>query len=563
MANKNWIIKPFAIMCFLMAFGFITKSYAQSQGVYLIDSLEIKYLNWYNLSPSIDKIQGAEVNRVYKEILVNLKPKKKIVVAIIDSGTDYEHIDLQGRIWTNKKEIPNNKIDDDNNGYIDDIHGWGFLGNPNGENITFENVEQTRVYRDLNPIYRGFTPKDSMPKLQKEEYNMYLKSEKAYLEGLKKYTDRMRNTAEFEKNLKFVEDIVLNFLGKADYTLDDLKRIQSFDDNVMRAKKYLLNLYSNGFSKKDLKDYKADILMYLEKHYNLGFNPRSIVGDNPKDINDKNYGNNDVKGPRPDHGTPVAGVIAAIRNNSIGVDGIAENVELMILRSVPRGDERDKDIALAIRYAVDNGANIINMSFGKDFSPQKEFIDDAIKYAQDHNVLLVHAAGNDGENIDYDDNFPTNILNNGNRIDNWITVGANTSKLDKKLSARFSNYGQNNVDLFAPGADMIVLYPGNRYSKMDGTSFAGPVVTGVSALVWSYYPELTALELKNVILQSTTNYPKQKVICPNLKDPKFKKVKFNTLSKTGGIVNAYSAMINAEKVVKEKLQATNVNPNTK
>ena len=554
---------PIAVVCLLMASSIFSDIYAQSRGVYLIDSLEIKYLNWYNMSPSIDKIQGAEVNRVYNEILVNLKPKKKIVVAIIDSGTDYEHIDLQGRIWTNKKEIPNNKIDDDNNGYIDDLHGWGFLGNSKGENISFENVEQTRIYRDLNPIYRNFTPKDSMPKSQKDEFNMYLKSEKAYLEGLKKYTERMKNTAEFEKNLNFVEDIIIKFIGKANYTIEDLKRIQSLDETVMRAKNYLLNLYKNGFSKNELKEYKADILMYLEKLYNLDFNPRTIVGDNPKDINDKSYGNNDVRGPRSDHGTPVAGVIAAIRNNSIGVDGIAENVELMILRSVPRGDERDKDIALAIKYAVDNGANIINMSFGKDFSPQKEFIDDAIKYAQDHNVLLVHAAGNDGENIDYDNNFPTNILNNGNRIDNWITVGANSSKLNKMLSARFSNYGQNNVDLFAPGADMIVLYPGNKYSKMDGTSFAGPVVTGVSALVWSYYPELTALELKNVILKSTTNYPKQKVICPNLKNSKSKKVKFNTLSKTGGIVNAYLAMIIAEKVVKEKLQATNVGNSTK
>ncbi len=551
----NSIVKKISkLTCLWLVFllGISINSHGQSKGLSTIDSLDIKLLNWYNLSPTFNKVEGTDVDRVYREITPKLKPKKKVIVAIIDSGTDTEHPDLQGRFWINEKEIPNNGIDDDNNGYIDDIHGWGFLGNAKGENITFENVEQTRIYREYDEKFKNVKSPDTLTPALKKEYNMYLKSKARYLEEFDKHSKTKSNTSSFEKGLRLAEETVLSFLGKKSYTVDDLKSIFSMDERVTSAKKYLLNLYNNGFTQKYLDDFKANTDMYLEKHYNLNFKPRDIIGDNPYNINEKNYGNNDVKGPRSDHGTPVAGVIAAVRDNGIGVNGIAENVSLMILRAVPRGDERDKDIALAIRYAVDNGANIINMSFGKDFSPQKEFIDDAIKYAQEHNVLMIHAAGNDGENIDIEDNYPTNLLNDGSRIDSWITVGANDRTLNKKLTAIFSNYGQKSVDLFAPGVDMIVLYPGNKYSKMDGTSFAGPVVTGIAALVWSYYPELTSIELKDILLKSANTHQKQKVFCPNLKEKKTSKVKFSTLSKTGGIVNAYNAMKLADEVVRLK-----------
>jgi subtilisin family serine protease len=540
----------------LLTYGSSMDCKAQSDAVYSIDSLDSKQLNWYNLSPKLDKIQGAEVNRAYKELLVNKKPKKKIVVAIIDSGVDYEHPDLQGKLWVNSKEIPNNGIDDDNNGYIDDINGWNFLGNTKGENIKEENVEEARLYRDMKPIYGKIKATDSLSDLQRKEYYLYLNVEKQYLEGLSKYTKMNDNIIAFEKNLNVVEKIIKNYLGKPTYTLDELKRIQCYDEQVMSAKQYMLDRYKNGFSYKELNNMKQNTADYLYKCFNLQFQPRKIIGDNPLDINDIKYGNNDIRGPRSDHGTPVSGIIAGIRNNGIGIDGIAENVELMVLRAVPKGDERDKDIALAIRYAVDNGANIINMSFGKKFSPQKEFIDEVIKYAEAHNVLLVHAAGNDAFDLDVARSFPTNILNDGIRINTWITVGANSKKLGKKVCGRFSNYGQNNVDLFAPGVDMILLYPGNRYTMMNGTSFSGPVVSGVAALVWSFYPELTAVELKDILLKSCSFYPKQKVLLPNLQDSKSMKVKFTAISKTGGIVNAYNSLILAEKVVNEKNKTT-------
>jgi subtilisin family serine protease len=290
----------------------------------------------------------------------------------------------------------------------------------------------------------------------------------------------------------------------------------------------------------------------LQQHLNLEYNPRTLVADNPEDINDRLYGNNNVIGPRADHGTPVAGIIGAVRGNNLGIDGIAQEVQLMILRAVPQGDERDKDIALAIRYAVDNGAHIINMSFGKDFSPHKHYVDEAVQYAEAHNVLLVHAAGNDGQNIDLVDNFPTKHYKAGKQANNWIEVGATSLKADKNFNGIFSNYGKQNVDLFAPGVDVISLAPDNKYDKMDGTSFAGPVVSGVAALVWSYYPELTAQELKEVLMKSCTLYPKLKVHTPAEDPTKKQKVNFSDLSVTGGVVNAYEALKLAQKVVLEK-----------
>ena len=538
-------------LCFLC--GFYTNANAQELSAFSIDSLGSKYINWYNMSPVKDKIQGVEVNRAYNELLINKKPKKTIVVAVIDSGIDIDHVDLKGRIWTNKKEIPSNGIDDDQNGYIDDVHGWNFLGNSKGMNILEENKESTRILRELGSVYDKINSPDNLTEAQKKEYELYKSAYKSYNEDVEKYKLELSSIEGFERDFANTDEFLINYLGKVNYTIDDVQRIESKDPRLMNLRDKMIQLFRSGYSKENLKKAKETLNMYLDKHYNLSYNPRiNIISDNIKNINDKNYGNNNVKGPQSYHGTAVSGIIAGVRNNGIGVDGIADSVQIMVLRAVPDGDELDKDIALAIRYAVDNGANIINMSFGKDFSPQKEFIDDAVKYAEDHNVLIVHAAGNDGKNIDINNNYPTNTLNDGTLINSWITVGASSIKLNKKICGNFSNYGKDKVDLFALGVDMILLYPGNKYSKMDGTSFAGPVVSGVSALIWSYYPELSAVELKEIILQSCSFYPKLKVNTPS-KGKRSRKVEFATLSKSGGIVNVFSALNFAENKVTKKL----------
>ncbi len=531
----------------------------QAQGYTTVDSLNKTYLNWYNLDPEIDKIQGASVDRAYKELLKDKSPKKKIVIAVIDGGVDTAHVDLKGKIWTNKDEIPDNGVDDDNNGYVDDVYGWNFIGNAKGENITGENLEYVRTVKKGNLIYKNIKPVVSIaepsineiPASQQNDYKTYLICRTKYNQESEKYRSEIKKMEALKEKLNAAENKIKVLLGKNMFTQQDVYNIRSKDKDIKQAKDFLLSIYKEGLSRNILNGTIKYDSTYLGKFLNLELNPRKIVGDKPEDITDIKYGNNNVKGPDSGHGTLVAGIIAANRDNNIGINGIAENVEIMALRVVPDGDERDKDVALAIRYAVDNGANIINMSFGKAFSPQKKFVDDAVKYAEEHNVLLVHTAGNDGVNNDSFPHFPNMKFIDGSFSKNKITVGASSMNPDKNFAAYFSNYGEC-VDLFAPGVKIMSLLPENRYHIANGTSFSCPVVSGIAALVWSYYPELTAVQLKEIILKSATPHSKLKVYCPNKKTQGKKKIKFSKLCKTGGTVNAYKAIIMAEKFSEKK-----------
>lgn len=542
----------FTLLLFFTLLLTSSNLYSQHKGVSTTDSLDKKYLNWYNLRPSDNKNQGASVTQSYNDLLKNKTPGKKIIVAVIDGGVDITHPELQGKIWINSDEIPGNGVDDDKNGFVDDINGWNFIGNSKGENILYENMEYVRIFRTLNPKFEKVLSINDVKSSDQDSYKLYLKCKTKLLEELDKYTTRKKNLDEFEFRLKANEAVIKDLLKKENLTQEDLESVRSNSPQVIEAKDYLLNLYKKGFTYKSLASMKDRTNTYLDYYLNLKFEARKLVADNPDDITDTHYGNNDVNGPRAFHGTFVSGIIAANRNNGMGIDGIADNAEIMVLRVVPDGDERDKDVALAIRYAVDNGANIINMSFGKYFATGKSFVDQAIKYADEHNVLMIHAAGNEADNLDLVEHYPTNLLDNGYLAKNWITIGASTDVLDKNFCAVFSNYGQKNVDLFAPGVNIISIYPDNSYEMGDGTSYSSPVVAGVAALVWSYYPELTSLELKEVLTNSTIRYPKKKVYFPNITSDKKSKVKFSELSARGGIISAYDALVLAEKYAGNK-----------
>ncbi|PLX05765.1 MAG: peptidase S8 [Marinilabiliales bacterium] len=453
-----------------------------------------------------------------------MKPKRTVIVAVIDSGIDIMHEDLEGQIWTNDDEIPDNNIDDDDNGYTDDVHGWNFIGNANGENVNYENYEYTRIVK------------------KSEESDYLSKAKEQYNKELKYREDNIKGFKNFEKSYYSAKELILKETGVEVNSLEDLKKVDSKNENVLNAKNFLLEKYSLGFTEEALEEVLEMNQEYLDYYLNLDFNPREIVGDDPNDFDDRNYGNNDVIGPSYDHGTSTAGVIAAVRGNGIGIDGIATDVEIMTLRVVPDGDERDKDIAIAIIYAVDNGANIINMSFGKQYSPNKEFVDFAVKYAQDHNVLLVHSAGNYGVDLDLYPSYPSDRLNDNTELKNWISVGASSIEIDKYFVGIFSNYGKEYVDIYSPGVDVISLYGDSRYRGSSGTSIAGPIVSGIAALIWSYYPDLTASEMVTILKESSYKPKKNlKVLKPDLENEKRKKVKFSELSESGGIVNAYEA----------------------
>lgn len=519
---------------------------------------------------------GISLDKAYK--LVKGKKSKTVVVAVIDSGVDTLHEDLKDILWHNPKEIAGNGIDDDKNGYVDDIYGWNFLGNKDGKNVTVDSYERDRVFHQYKDKFEG---KEIDPKtLSKEDaanYEMWLKT-KAEIDddsdGPPVDISRLRNGY---KILSIYDSILQEAMGKKEFTGTELGKADFKDFKAINAKTALYGFMSDNnlldITNKDiLSEFKAQIDQEQRKADAKAFAPKNyrndIIGDNYNDINDKYYGNGNVFVDEngADHGTHVSGIIAAKRNNKIGVDGVADNVKIMMLRAVPDGDEHDKDISLAIRYAVDNGAQVINMSFGKSFSPEKKWVDEAVEYAKSKDVLLVHAAGNDHKNIDSTWNFPNAVYKeSGKRAGNWITVGASgdllidqMSPLDgsefHSLTAGFSNYGKGKVDVFAPGMKIYSTLPGgNNYGNHQGTSMAAPVVTGLAALILEYYPNLSAEQVKYVIENSTVA-PTSEVIVPGTD----RKVKLAEISKTGGVINAYEALKLAATLKGERKAGTDL-----
>ena len=482
---------------------------------------------WSHLDLGKDSIPGMSVDRVYAELLKG-KKGKKVIVGVVDSGVDIDHEDLKSVVWTNKKEIAGNGIDDDKNGYIDDIHGWNFLGDAGKENL-----EMTRILKKADDGSAEY-------KAAKEEYEKLLAENN---QG-KQQVDFL-----FNANKTLVE-----FLKKDSYTLQDLEGIQSTDSGIIRCKQIMMRVIGQAGPNfmEELNGYKDQVYDMLNYNLNKDFDGRKVVGDNPEDIKDRKYGNNIVYGPDKKealHGTHVAGIIAQTRNNNLGGDGIANNVEIMAVRCVPNGDEYDKDIALGIRYAVDNGAKVINGSFGKNYSPHKQWVYDAIKYAESKDVLFVHAAGNDAKDIDVEPNFPND--SDDKKIEfasNVITVGALNYQYGEKVIADFSNYGKLNVDVYSPGVQIYATTPNNEYKYEQGTSMAAPNVAGVAALIRSYFPNLSAKEVKNILMKSGTSIPENVVVGGNPDD----KRPFDSLSKSGKIVNAYNAFKLAEKMSAQK-----------
>ncbi len=516
--------------------------------VYKDDDLK----NWQHTNPFDSHMPGMSTEKAYKELLKD-KPAKTVIVAVVDAGIDINHPDLKGVIWTNKGEIPNNGIDDDNNGYVDDVHGWNFLGAKDGKMAGPEQLEMTRIVAKYRKQWQDKSIADIAPE-DREMFEMYQRAEKklaeklAHLKALKARFSRVNAMAEnAEKALK-------KALGTDQLTKEAVKNLKTDDPMVKQAQQ----MYLAGLNTKALEGFKNYIDGQEKYNLNLNFNGR-VQGDDPDNINDRNYGNNNVIPPKADelHATHVAGIIAQLRHNGIGGDGVADHVLIMPVRTVPDGDEYDKDVALAFRYAVDNGAKVINTSFGKYFSPHKDWVWDAIKYAADHDVLIVNAAGNDGKDMDqYGDNmsYPNDGDIKGKEItDNFLNVGAIGPNYGADMVASFSNYGKETVDVFSPGQKIYATVPFGKYKFLQGTSMASPDVAGVAALIRSRFPNLSASEVKHIIMDSGLS-PQILVIKPEEDDYKGepKLVKFDTLSKSGKMVNVYNAILLADKLSKQK-----------
>ncbi len=526
--------------------------------------------NWHTQNQDSTGIYGISLDKAYGFINSKKIKSKQVVVAVIDSGIDTLHEDLKSVLWTNPKEIPYNGIDDDKNGYIDDVHGWNFLGGKDGRNVKKDSYEAARVYNKLKLKFENLTVDESkLSESEKIEWANFNKT-KQRLVG-----DINPEEIAFIKKLMPVflkgDSVITKDLGKKEYNCKDLDKYVTTNADAKKTKMFLLQLCKgNGtdditnnqiIDEFDGQIRKSEAADHAPEEYR-----KLIVQDDETNINDRNYGNNDLMAANPFHGTHCAGIIAAVRNNKIGMDGIADNVKIMMVRAVPDGDEHDKDIALAIRYAVDNGAQVISMSFGKEFSPEKQWVDEAVQYAEKMGVLLVHAAGNDGKNVDTTDNFPSPIYKATNKkASNWITVGASGDPSNGGIAANFSNYGKKEVDIFAPGVQIYSTMPGgDKYGEASGTSMACPVVAGTAALIMSYYPALSAQQIKYVIEKSANQ------INEVVKQPGSDlTVPFNELSKSGGLLNAYSAIQLAStlkgerKMAKEKLPKPSIKKSSK
>lgn len=582
-------LKKLLFFSFLLCLN--TISFAQSKNVQLP-------ANWFNLDLIENGFFGISTEKAYSEILKNKQPKQKIIVAVIDGGVDINHEDLKDVLWTNKKELPGNGIDDDGNGYIDDIHGWNFIGSKKG-NLEFDNLELVRLLRIYTPKYQSTTNLTPLDSTQKEEFRLY---KKMVGDFGKKYEDAS-NTFSVLIAINKVLDSVAKTSKKEIPAYEDIEKYKA-DDEVEEQVKTIIRKGSKddgSFEKfyKNIKDGYKQYDAMLKYNLNPKYDIRAaLVGDDYTNANQRNYGNNDVKGPDALHGTHVSGIIGANRVNALGVMGVANNVSIMAIRVVPTGDERDKDVANGIRYAVDNGARVINMSFGKSYKWDKKIVDEAIKYAESKGVLLVHAAGNDNQNNDIEENYPNKYYDspeaeayklahkktsladftppkpmpqtsNGMGMrppmsrpvavkpipldsakyqlphaSNWIEVGASAYKDDDNLKADFSNYGKYTVDVFAPGFLINSTVPDNKYEDLDGTSMASPVVSGLAALILSYYPDLKPSQVREIIMQSVSKVP-HKVKYKNEKGENVR-VPFSDVCVSGGIVNTYNALKLAE-----------------
>lgn len=489
--------------------------------------------DWHLKYSPKDTVYGIDLYGALKDIP---KPAtaKSVIVAVIDNGVDIKHPDLVTNIWTNTFEIPGNSVDDDHNGYIDDIHGWDFLGNVSGD-IRYDNLEMTRKLRELRKKYDGKSSKE-IAKSDKAEYKSYLALEETFA---KEYTNIEKNYIFFNTMFE-QQSTLLREMGKKEPSYKELEEFEPKSPEAKLARSNTLKYCAGGMIEPKVIFKEVDNLIkhfetQYKYHYNLKFDPRPFVGDDYLDPKNNKYGNNEVAGPEPDHGSHVGGIIGALRENNLGMDGICPLVQLMVLRVVPDGDERDKDVALAIRYAVDNGAKVINMSFGKSYAFNKAAVDEAVKYAESKDVLIIHAAGNDGKDLESNNNFPSPFYTDGSNCKTWIEVGA--SNIDQ-APAVFSNYGRKTVNVFAPGVQIYSTTPDSSYERFDGTSMAAPVVAGVAALIRAYYPNLTAVQVKQAI-ESSVIKPTKKYKKPGSRR---KKTKYKKLCTTAGVVNAAAAL---------------------
>lgn len=521
-------------------------------------------LNWHWKDLKADSVHGISLQQAYT-ILATLPNKPvPVIVAVLDGGIDTNHIALKNLFWVNKKEIPNNKIDDDRNGYVDDINGWNFLGGKDGRNIDKASDEKSRIYHKYKSLYEGqLVDTNSLNKIQKKQFLTWSKTAQE-VEFSENDADNLSYIKMATNAIKKLGATIIKELNDTNFTAEQLEPFQPIGRVTLEAKMaYLRTVVILGVDKEaPYKEVIQDLDEYIAGKEKAAISKiqapapirEEIIKDNYFSLSDKYYGNNDITGPNARHGTHVAGLVASMPDSNWLVQAYYPTIKIMGLRLVPDGDEYDKDVALGIRYAVDNGAKVINMSFGKSYSPEQAWVDSAIRYAAQKDVLIIHSAGNEYYDLNQKEVFPTpysSLFNDTAK--NMITIGATSDpNISGSLLTDFSNYGSKIVDVLAPGDKIYSTLPGvNNYGYLRGTSMAAPIVSHIAAMIRSYFPTLTAIQVKEILLQSARNTADDAIAyeVPQHEESKT----LNEMSKIGGIVNAANALELAKKYSTQKI----------
>lgn len=507
-----------------------------------------KHINWW-MKEKNDSLASSDILKLFNRLSPRLKTtKQKVVIAVLDADVDIYHKRFKDFLWLNKYETAKDSLDNDNNGYIDDLHGWNFLGTKkDGSSLEFTLIEETRILRKFS--------KEEITQLYKEGSILfsYDSVKKSYDNIKKSLIEKISPYKAAEAGYVFCMDTLRKTFQHKKLNLEIINTLQSKDTIVMQpCINYVKQMYEDDYPFDEFTEYLNYNRKALKTCLNLNYDNRVLVGDDIYDICDSQYGSPifSTITPKMEHGTEVSGVIINALTSIQDNYKISLPIKIMPSCITGNGDPTDKDTALAIRYAVDNGAKVINLSQTKSFSINKKFVDKALKYAEKKDVLIVKSAGNEGLNLDEVLRFPNDNNKKGEEfIDNMIVVSGSTKFTNKNIFDSDYNYGKKNVDVFAPGIDISTFSPSNNYTESSGTSYSAPIVATIAALLRSYFPNLSAKQVKQILMDSGTSY---NVNIPfKQKDGSEKMIPFSELSKSGKVVNAYNAFIMAEKIARK------------
>jgi subtilisin family serine protease len=485
--------------------------------------------NWHHLAPE-DGVFGAAIERAHAAARESgLRPARRpITIALIGGGIDISHKAISDIIWVNRRERRINGRDNDRNGWIDDRHGWNFLGN---DTMTINSLSTMgdREFLRLKDKYNHFLfVEDGIAYMFDDELGALVETEPpADMEEFEYFLRVVTESelAETNRGVMLAKAVVWyireighsmrmaypeRVLTRTDF--GEFVRAQQSTTAMQDALFAFIDLMFMSANTEDWNTMAAfadtEFIPIQELRHERAMarrfpRERELIGDDPNDLNDKGYGNNNLLANNALRNTMIAGIIGAGGGQS-EIRGITNNVQIMTLRiEADFGEPYMKDMALAIRYAVEQGADIIQLGATNRLFPrhQSHWVEEALRYAEQRNVLVVIPVRDLSSNLDDFPFYPNRNLSTGT-LSNIITVAASDSLGNPFLWANFS---ETELDIFAPGVEIKSAMPGNRYAIDSGSAYAAAMVTGVAAFIKNYFPQITPAQMRQLLIDTVTD----------------------------------------------------------